>query len=139
MRNRRTVRANTSERTSISGWIHRGRAGSAMHGSRRRGPGPDTTSAMHPALLMALLIYCGMSILAVLGYAWDKRAAIAGRRRVPETTLHLIEALGGWPGALLARRIWRHKTIKPAYRMTLAVIIFLHLVGWMAAGWLMWR
>lgn len=94
---------------------------------------------MHPALLAALLIYCGMSILAVLGYACDKRAAIAGRRRVPEKTLHIIEGLGGWPGALLARRVLHHKTIKPAYRLTLVAIIIVHLVGWMAAGWLIWR
>ena len=50
------------------------------------------------------------SILSFVEYWRDKRAAIAGRRRVRESTLHLLDLVGGWPGGLLAQRLFRHKS-----------------------------
>ena len=35
-----------------------------------------------------------------------------GAWRIREGTLHLVEALGGWPGAFLAQQTMRHKTVK---------------------------
>ncbi|MFC2527262.1 MAG: DUF1294 domain-containing protein, partial [Veillonella parvula] len=44
-----------------------------------------------------------MSVLTVILYRYDKRAAEQGGQRIPNTTLHLPSLLGGWPGALIAR------------------------------------
>jgi uncharacterized membrane protein YsdA (DUF1294 family) len=75
---------------------------------------------MTPGLfyLLALLLYVAASVSAFMVFAWDKRAAIRGRRRVPEARLHLISLLGGWPGAWLAQMLLRHKTQKRSFRAT---------------------
>jgi len=60
-------------------------------------------------------VYLGLSAVAFVVYRYDKSAAERGRRRVAERTLHLIALLGGWPGALAAQRLLRHKSAKPAF------------------------
>lgn len=62
-----------------------------------------------------LIAYCGASIATFLAYAFDKSAAVAGRWRTSEQTLHLFSLVGGWPGALLAQQLLRHKTSKPDF------------------------
>lgn len=62
------------------------------------------------------VMYAGTSVLAVIVYAVDKSAARRDRRRTPESTLHMIAASGGWPGALLAQGLFRHKSTKPAFQ-----------------------
>ncbi|MBK9573078.1 MAG: cold shock and DUF1294 domain-containing protein [Rhodoferax sp.] len=42
-----------------------------------------------------LLAYLGLSFLAFLAYAFDKSAAVSGRWRTAEQTLHLISLAGG--------------------------------------------
>lgn len=60
--------------------------------------------------------YAVASVVAWSLYASDKRRAREGRWRVAETTLHLAEILGGWPGAFLAQRKFRHKTAKRSFQ-----------------------
>ena len=55
----------------------------------------------------------------------DKRSAIAGRSRVPEATLLGLCCLGGWPLALAAAQVFRHKTSKS---------VFIAKVGWIVAA-----
>ena len=57
------------------------------------------------------------STVALAAMWRDKRAAERGARRTPEATLHLIELAGGWPGSLLAQRLFRHKTRKLSYQV----------------------
>ena len=52
--------------------------------------------------------YAIVSLITYGMYAFDKRRAVRGGRRVPERTLHLFELAGGWPGALVAARTFRH-------------------------------
>ncbi len=61
-------------------------------------------------------IYLGASVLTFIVYWADKSAAVAGERRVPESTLHLLGLLGGWPGAIIAQQLLRHKSNKAAFR-----------------------
>ena len=46
-------------------------------------------------LALCLAVSCG-------AYYLDKRAAQEDRQRVPESLLHWLDLLGGWPGALCA-------------------------------------
>jgi len=70
----------------------------------------------------------GMSGLTFLTYRTDKRRAEAGEWRIPESTLHLWDLLGGWPGGFLAQRIFRHKTSKTCFQVFFWGIIVLHQV-----------
>ncbi len=56
------------------------------------------------------------SAVSVLLYAHDKRAARQLKRRIPERTLQLLAFSGGWPGALLAQGLFRHKNRKVSFQ-----------------------
>jgi uncharacterized membrane protein YsdA (DUF1294 family) len=61
-------------------------------------------------------IYAALSVLTFTVYGIDKSAARRGTQRTPEAELHLLALLGGWPGALVAQRVFRHKTRKQPFR-----------------------
>ena len=75
-----------------------------------------------------LLCLCGMNLLLFVLMGADKRAAIARRRRVPETTLLALAVLGGSLGGLLGMLLFRHKTRKPAFRIGLPLILIVQLL-----------
>ena len=66
------------------------------------------------------------SLLAWAAYAGDKAKARAGSWRTAESTLHLLELCGGWPGAFLAQRHYRHKTAKISFQLIFWMIVFIH-------------
>ena len=87
---------------------------------------------------IAIGIYACMSGVTFGLYAWDKWRARREGRRVAENTLHLMEFLGGWPGALVALKVVRHKSRKTSFLVVLYAIVFLHLVAWSTLAWLQW-
>jgi uncharacterized membrane protein YsdA (DUF1294 family)/cold shock CspA family protein len=64
---------------------------------------------------LVLLAYIGLSMVTFLAYAFDKSAARQGRWRTSEQSLHVLGLAGGWPGALLAQQLLRHKSSKPSF------------------------
>lgn len=74
--------------------------------------------------------YTFLSVLAILIYGLDKKQALRERWRIPEFNLHVLEFLGGWPGALLAQRALRHKNKKSTYLRIFWAIVLTHYVGW---------
>jgi uncharacterized membrane protein YsdA (DUF1294 family) len=87
----------------------------------------------HPWLIAIAAAYALMSLITLCAYGWDKRRAIRGGARIRERTLHLLELLGGWPGALVGRTLFAHKRRKIGFSLVTAAIIMLHLAIWMAA------
>lgn len=79
-----------------------------------------------------LLAYVGLSVAAFLAHAFDKAAAVAGRWRTREETLHLLALAGGWPGALLAQQLLRHKTRKPAFVAVFWLTVALNVAAFVA-------
>lgn len=74
-----------------------------------------------------LTVVAVMSFVCFITYGFDKQCAVRGHRRVRESTLHTLEFLGGWPGALLGQRYFRHKTQKQSYLIAFWLLVFLHL------------
>jgi len=72
-------------------------------------------------------IYLLMSFAAFIAYAMDKSAAQNGRWRTQERTLHLYSLLGGWPGALLAQKIVRHKSNKAKFKTVYWLTVILNI------------
>lgn len=62
-----------------------------------------------------LALYYGASIITYGCYSRDKTAAQNAAKRTPESTLHLMSLVGGWPGALIVQVLLRHKTRKPSF------------------------
>jgi uncharacterized membrane protein YsdA (DUF1294 family) len=74
--------------------------------------------------------YILLSLITLILYAIDKRKAQHQAWRIKESTLHLCELLGGWPGALLAQRWFHHKSRKQKYQVVFWSIVALHLIVW---------
>jgi uncharacterized membrane protein YsdA (DUF1294 family) len=96
-------------------------------------------SRLAPAIDWRILVGVpfAVSLFTYLSYRSDKRRAEAGEWRIPEATLHLAELAGGWPGAFLAQRSYRHKTAKLSFQIVFWLIVLLHqfvaldfLLGW---------
>lgn len=66
------------------------------------------------------------SVIALLVYWSDKKKAQADGWRTPERDLHFWEMLGGWPGAMVAREVFRHKYKKRSFLIQSRYIIFCH-------------
>jgi len=79
-----------------------------------------------------LVLYMAASAASVVVYAVDKSAARHGRWRARESTLHLLAVIGGWPGALVAQRLFRHKSRKPSFQAAfiLTVVVNCALLWW---------
>lgn len=115
---------------------------------RRRGmPLVLAVVASFFALLMSLVVLDKMpvtllaadgllSIVAFLIYGKDKSAAEQGRWRTPESTLHMLALVGGWPGALIAQRFFRHKTTKQPFRTIFWIMVMANCV---ALAWFMYE
>ncbi|KKA04780.1 membrane protein [Pseudomonas ogarae] len=77
-----------------------------------------------------MVAYGVVSVVAFLLYWGDKRKARADAWRTPENVLHAVELAGGWPGALLAQQLFRHKTRKVSFQVVFWFIVLLHQVFW---------
>jgi len=120
------------------------KAQSQAQNTRREHLLPIMVIAAIPFVFSALLIkqqqnvipffvYLVMSLATFLVYAIDKTKAHKNAWRIPESTLHLLELLGGWPGALISQRLIRHKNRKTSFQMTFWAIAVIHIAFWIYA------
>jgi uncharacterized membrane protein YsdA (DUF1294 family) len=72
--------------------------------------------------LLAGLGLAAINIWTFVLFGWDKRSAVAGRRRIREADLLGLALVGGTPAAFLARRHYRHKTRKQPFSTILTLI-----------------
>jgi len=75
-----------------------------------------------------LFVYLGTSLLCILIYALDKSAAAQGRWRVSESALLLLGLAGGWPGAIIAQQLLRHKTKKRSFQEAFAGSVIVNIL-----------
>ena len=74
-------------------------------------------------LLFLVFQLISINFVTFIAYGVDKRAAQKGEWRIPEADLHTLEFLGGWSGALLAQKFFRHKTKKKSFRTDFYLVI----------------
>jgi uncharacterized membrane protein YsdA (DUF1294 family) len=79
-----------------------------------------------PVVLYALL---AINLWTMVRFWQDKQRARNGDRRISESDLLGLALIGGSPGALLARRLFRHKTRKEPFRSQLFAIVALQIAG----------
>lgn len=73
-----------------------------------------------------------LSLITFILYGYDKAQACSFGWRVRERTLHMLEFLGGWPGALIGQHFFQHKTTKLSYQITFWFIVVVHQLLWWA-------
>ena len=61
-------------------------------------------------------LYGAASLITFAAYGIDKSAARRSAARISEQTLLLLGLVGGWPGAIAAQQLFRHKTRKRSFR-----------------------
>lgn len=85
-----------------------------------------------------LLLYylAGVNLLTFSVYGIDKWKAGHGEWRIPEATLLLLAVFGGSPAALLAMRVFRHKTLHKKFRYGVPAIFLVQIA---LAGWIFFR
>ena len=83
---------------------------------------------------VVLGLYLVASAIAFSAYAFDKSAARNDQWRTQESTLHFFALVGGWPGALAAQRLLRHKSRKQSFQIVFWITVALNCA---ALGWLM--
>ncbi|NYG57135.1 uncharacterized membrane protein YsdA (DUF1294 family) [Nocardioides daedukensis] len=72
---------------------------------------------------LVLVPYGLFSLVAFAMYGLDKAASRQRAQRISENALHLVGLIGGWPGALVARHLFRHKTRKQPFRQVFWVTV----------------
>lgn len=77
-----------------------------------------------PGWVFALYLFA--SVVTFILYAMDKSAAGKDGRRIPESTMHLLSLLGGWPGALVAQRLLKHKSTKASFQLMFWITVALN-------------
>jgi uncharacterized membrane protein YsdA (DUF1294 family) len=76
------------------------------------------TTPFHKKTFLLLLVFhlISINLVTFIAYGTDKKAAKSKDWRIPESNLHTLEVLGGWAGAILGQKIFRHKTNKRSYQ-----------------------
>lgn len=78
-------------------------------------------------------VYGAMSVVCFTAYAVDKSRAETGRWRTPERTLLALGLACGWPGAVVAQRVLRHKSAKVSFQHAFWGTVCLNVAGFI--GW----
>ena len=86
--------------------------------------------------VIVAIAYLGLSPVTFFAYALDKSAAEAGRWRTQESTLHLFGLAGGWPGALFAQQLLRHKSSKREFQAAFWITVMFNCAAlvWLASS-----
>ena len=76
-----------------------------------------------------------MNTVTFTAFGFDKWKAAKSGGRIPESTLALLAALGGWPGGFIAMKLFRHKTTKWTFKLKYG----LALLPFAAELWAWWH
>lgn len=80
-------------------------------------------------LYVYLLLMMIMSIISFTLYGVDKKKAIKGKERIKEKSLLFYTIFNGAIGAFFARFVFRHKTEKKYFSLTIFAGLFIQVLG----------
>ncbi len=80
-------------------------------------------------LRIVIFYLLAANLLTFVTYGIDKYKARHNKWRIPEATLLLLAALGGSIGALLAMRVFRHKTLHRKFRYGVPAILLVQIAA----------
>ncbi len=69
-----------------------------------------------------------INIFTFITFGIDKYKSIKNKYRVKEKTLFILSIIGGFVGAILAMKIFRHKTLKPSFKYGIPIICIIELI-----------
>jgi len=58
-----------------------------------------------------------MNAVSFAAFGFDKWRVGKSGRRIPESTLALLGAFGGWPAGVIGMKLFRHKTAKWTFKL----------------------
>lgn len=76
-----------------------------------------------------------LNLATFFAYWQDKYAALNGRWRIQEDTLHLWGLAGGWGGAWFAQQVLRHKSVKTSFRTAYWATVMIHCSAVLGFWW----
>ena len=77
-------------------------------------------------LYIIAIWYLIINVVSFVMYGSDKKKAVKGEWRIPESTLLTTGAMGGGIGSLIGMNFFRHKTKKAAFRIMVPLFIVVH-------------
>lgn len=80
------------------------------------------------------ICYIVLSLITFQIYKSDKISAKDGSYRVSEKALHLFGLCCGWPGALVAQKVYRHKTVKQSFQTMFWMTVVVNVVVMLCYG-----
>ncbi|MDB4640840.1 DUF1294 domain-containing protein [Pirellulaceae bacterium] len=81
--------------------------------------------------LISFYLFVAVPILSAVSftlYGIDKWKAKSSTERIPEASLLMIDAFGGWPGGLTGQKFFRHKTVKVSYQIKYWLTVVFNLI-----------
>ena len=82
-------------------------------------------------------------ILAIIDVESDfEEAAISnkgarGLMQIKPSTLHFLAVMGGWPGALVAQRVFHHKSRQPSFQLAFLATVVANCAALIWFWWMM--
>lgn len=87
--------------------------------------------------MLAIFLIFIINILSFLLYNNDKHRAIYGKWRIPEAVLVIVSFFGGAFGAFLAMKMFRHKTDKKLFRVSIPIFLGIQIVVFALMGYVL--
>lgn len=78
-------------------------------------------------MIYYIIYFAAVSLVSVFVTVYDKRAAKSGKRRIRESTLLLLSALGGSLAMYITMKKIRHKTKHKEFMIGIPVIMLLQI------------
>jgi len=94
-----------------------------------------TVALIRPIPYWVWILYVGMSFVTFVAYALDKRAAVTAGWRLSEGSLLALGLACGWPGAIVAQQVARHKTMKMSFQIVFWVTVIVNVVAFVVFSW----